>query len=73
MVKGTADVIQSPFFKAIAEEVASSQWIGIAMDQLLGPDTGRVFNDESAGVAAGSVSPEDATKTIKSSFEQNKQ
>jgi raffinose/stachyose/melibiose transport system substrate-binding protein len=72
MVKGTADVIQSPFFKAIAQEVSESNWIGIAMDQLLGPDTGRVFNDESAAVAAGSASAEDATKAIESSFEQNK-
>ena len=72
MVKGTAEVIQSPFFKAIAQEVSQSDWIGIAMDQLLGPDTGRVFNDESAAVAAGSASAEDATKAIETSFEQNK-
>ena len=72
MVKGTADVIQSPFFKAIAQEVSKSDWIGIAMDQLLGPDTGRVFNDESAAVAGGTASAEEATKAIESSFEQNK-
>jgi raffinose/stachyose/melibiose transport system substrate-binding protein len=72
MVKGTAEAIQSPFFKPIAQEVAKSNWIELAMDQLLGPDTGLVFNDESAAVAAGSASAEDATKAIKSAMERNK-
>jgi raffinose/stachyose/melibiose transport system substrate-binding protein len=73
MVKGTAEAIQNPFFKGIATEVAESDWIEIAMDQLLGPDTGLVFNDESAAVAAGSVSPADAAKAIESALERNKQ
>jgi raffinose/stachyose/melibiose transport system substrate-binding protein len=73
MVKGTADAIQNPLFKGIATEVAESGWIEIAMDQLLGPDTGLVFNDESAAVAAGSVSPADAAKAIESALERNKQ
>ena len=72
MVKGTAEAIQSPFFKQIALEVGKSGWIEIAMDQLLGPDTGLVFNDESAAVAAGSASAEDATKAIESALERNK-
>jgi raffinose/stachyose/melibiose transport system substrate-binding protein len=37
-VKGTADVIQDPLIKRIAEEIDKSQWIQIAMDQLLGPE-----------------------------------
>ena len=73
MVKGTAEAIQNPFFKGIATEVAESDWIEIAMDQLLGPDTGLVFNDESAAVAAGSASPADAAKAIESALERNKQ
>jgi len=72
MVKGTAEAIQSPFFKPIAEEVAKSNWIELAMDQLLGSDTGLVFNDESAAVAAGSASAEDATKAIETALERNK-
>lgn len=47
MVIGTADAIQNPFFKQIASEIEKSQWIAIAIDQQLGPDTGRVFNDVS--------------------------
>src|SRR6266478_6172767 len=58
MVKGTADAIQNPFFKALALEVNNSGWIGIAMDQLLGREAGRVFNDEAASVCGGAKSPE---------------
>ena len=72
MVKGTTDAIQNEFFKEIAQEVEKSQWIAIAMDQLLGPDTGRVFNDVSAEVAAGSTTPEQAAKTIEDSWIENK-
>jgi raffinose/stachyose/melibiose transport system substrate-binding protein len=72
MVKGSAEAIESPFFKPIAEEVAKSNWIELAMDQLLGSDTGLVFNDESAAVAAGSASAEDATKAIETALERNK-
>jgi len=54
MVKRTTDAVQSQFFKQIAQEVEKSQWIAIAMDQLLGPDTGRIFNDVSAD---GRVAP----------------
>jgi raffinose/stachyose/melibiose transport system substrate-binding protein len=72
MVKGTADLIKDPFLKQIAAEVEKSQWIAIAIDQLLGPDTGRVFNDASAEVAAGNMSAEKAVKTIEQSWEQNK-
>ncbi len=72
MVKGTADVIQNPFFKQIAQEVEKSQWIAIAMDQLLGPDTGRVFNEVSGDVAAGNTTAEQAAKTIEDSWIQNK-
>jgi len=70
MVKGTADATQSHFFKQIAQEVEKSQWIAIAMDQLLGPHTGRVFNDVSADVAAGTMRAEQAAKTIEDSWQQ---
>jgi raffinose/stachyose/melibiose transport system substrate-binding protein len=73
MVKGTADVIKDPFQKAIAKEVESSQWIAIAIDQLLGPDTGRVFNDASADIAAGNMTPEQAANEVEKSWQQNKQ
>jgi raffinose/stachyose/melibiose transport system substrate-binding protein len=72
MVKGTADAIQNPFYKALALEVNHSDWICNAMDQLLGRDTGRVFNDEAAAVAVGAQSPEQATKAIENAWSKNR-
>ena len=72
MVKGTSDVIQNPFYKALALEVNKSGWISVAMDQLLGRDTGRVFNDEALAVAAGANSPEQATRSIENSWSQHR-
>jgi raffinose/stachyose/melibiose transport system substrate-binding protein len=73
MVKGTADFIKDAFYKQIAQETSNSGWIAIAIDQLLGPDTGRVFNDASADVAAGNMTAEQAAKTVEKSWEQNKE
>jgi ABC-type glycerol-3-phosphate transport system substrate-binding protein len=67
-----ADAIQDPLMKSVAQEVDKSQWIAIAMDQLLGPDTGRVFNDVSADIASGNTTPEKAVKAIEDSWKQNK-
>jgi len=72
MVKGTVDAIQNPFYKALAVEVNHSDWICAAMDQLLGQNTGRVFNDEAAAVAAGAESAEDATQSIENSWSKNR-
>ena len=58
--------------KSVAQEVDKSQWIAIAMDQLLGPDTGRVFNDVSADIASGASTPEKGVKAIEQSWQQNK-
>jgi raffinose/stachyose/melibiose transport system substrate-binding protein len=71
-IKGTAELIKDPFLKGIAAEVGKSEWIAIAIDQLLGPDTGRVFNDASADVAAGHMSAEQAAKAVEQSWQQNK-
>jgi raffinose/stachyose/melibiose transport system substrate-binding protein len=71
-VKGTADAIQIPFLRQIAQEIGKSQWIQIAMDQLLGPDTGRVLNDVSADLASGNTTPEKAAKALEASWQQNK-
>jgi raffinose/stachyose/melibiose transport system substrate-binding protein len=73
MVKGTAELIKDQFQKAIAQEVEKTQWIQIAMDQLLGPDTGRVFNDACADIAAGNMTAEQAANAVEKSWQQNKQ
>jgi raffinose/stachyose/melibiose transport system substrate-binding protein len=72
MVKGTAEAIQNPFYKALALEVNHSDWVCLAMDQLLGRETGRVFNDEALAVAAGTKSPEQAAQAIEDFWSQNR-
>src|SRR6516225_6284610 len=71
-LKGTADAIQNPHLKRVAEEIGRSEWIQIAMDQLLGPDTGRLFNDVTADLASGNTTPEKAAKAIEASWQKNK-
>jgi len=68
MVKGTADAIQQPLIRSIAQEVDNTGWIQIAMDQLLGPDAGRVFNDKATAIASKAAIPEKAAKAIQDSF-----
>ena len=60
------------FYKALALEVNHSAWICLAMDQLLGRETGRVFNDEALAVAGGGKSPEQAAQAIEDSWLQNR-
>jgi raffinose/stachyose/melibiose transport system substrate-binding protein len=72
MVKGAAEAIHDPFYKALALEVNHSRWIGLAMDQLLGRDTGRVFNDEALAVASGGKSPEQAAEAIENSWSRHR-
>src|SRR6516225_2912416 len=71
-VKGTADAIQDSLLKEIAQQFEQSEWLQIPMDQLLGPDTGRVFNDVSADIASGNTTPEKGVKAIEQSWQQNK-
>lgn len=72
MVKGAAESIHDAFYKALAFEVNHSDWICLAMDQLLGRETGRVFNDEALAVAAGTKSPEQAAHAIENFWSQNR-
>ena len=71
-VKGTADAIQDPLLKEIAQQIEKSEWLQIPMDQVLGPDTGRVFNDVSTDIASGNSTPGKGAKAIEESWQQNK-
>jgi len=72
-VKDTADAIQDPLLKEIAQQIERSEWLESPMDQVLGPDTGRVFNDVSTDIASGNSTPEKGAKAIEESWQQNKQ
>ena len=72
-VKDTADAIRDPLLKEIAQQIERSEWLESPMDQVLGPDTGRVFNDVSTDIASGNSTPEKGAKAIEESWQQNKQ
>jgi raffinose/stachyose/melibiose transport system substrate-binding protein len=72
-VKGTADAIQDPLLKEVAQQIERSEWLESPMDQVLGPDTGRLFNDVSTDIASGNTTPEKGAKAIEESWKQNKQ
>jgi len=72
MVKGISDAIRNPFYKALSLEVNNTGWICVAMDQLLGRASGRIFNDEAAAVAIGAKSPEQAVQAIETSWSENR-
>jgi raffinose/stachyose/melibiose transport system substrate-binding protein len=72
MVKGISDAIRNPFYKALSLEVNNTVWICVAMDQLLGRASGRIFNDEAAAVAIGATSPEQAVQAIETSWSENR-
>jgi hypothetical protein len=72
LLKGPKRRSRIPSTKPLLWEVNHSGWICVAMDQLLGRETGRVFNDEALAVAAGIRSPEQATQTIENSWSKNR-
>jgi raffinose/stachyose/melibiose transport system substrate-binding protein len=72
-VKDTADAIRDPLLKEIAQQIERSEWLESPMDQVLGPDTGRVFNDVSTDIASCNSTPEKGAKAIEESWQQNKQ
>jgi raffinose/stachyose/melibiose transport system substrate-binding protein len=72
MVKGISDAIRNPFYKALSLEVHNTGWICVAMDQLFGRASGRIFNDEAAAVAIGAKSPEQAVQAIETSWSENR-
>jgi hypothetical protein len=58
--------------RGIAQALDKSDWIEIAMNILLGPDTGLVFDDVCEELAAGGTTPEKAAKDIEDSWQKNK-
>jgi raffinose/stachyose/melibiose transport system substrate-binding protein len=64
VVKGADKDMANPFFKRNALNLAASPYHQIFYDQMLGPSVGRVVNDVSTDIAAGSLSPKEAAVAI---------
>jgi raffinose/stachyose/melibiose transport system substrate-binding protein len=67
---GTAESIQHPIVRLLAENLANATYIQPGYDQLLGPSVGQVVNDISADLAAGLIGPEEAAQTVQDAWAQ---
>jgi raffinose/stachyose/melibiose transport system substrate-binding protein len=68
-VKGTDAFIKDPFIAQVAKDIGASTWHQNFLDQDLGPAVGRVVNDMSVAIAAGTTSPEDAAAAIQDAWD----
>lgn len=65
---GADAAVVNPFFQQISASLAASQFHQIFLDQALGADVGATFNDASADLASGAISPEDAVAAIQEAW-----
>jgi raffinose/stachyose/melibiose transport system substrate-binding protein len=65
---GADTAVVNPFFQQISASLAASQFHQIFLDQALGADVGATFNDASADLASGAISPEDAVAAIQEAW-----
>ena len=68
VVKGTQDAIKHPILRALAENVAKSNYHQIFYDQMLGPSVGAVVNDISADLAGGRIKPAEAAQAVQEAW-----
>lgn len=68
--KGAEAGLGSAFMQNIARNIANSTYHQNFYDQDLGPSVGRVVNDATTEIAAGTMTPKQAAKAIQDAFRQ---
>lgn len=68
--KGAEAGLGSAFMRNIAQNIANSSYHQNFYDQDLGPSVGRVVNDATTEIAAGTMTPKQAAKAIQDAFRQ---
>lgn len=68
--KGAEAGLGSAFMRNIAQNIANSTYHQNFYDQDLGPSVGRVVNDATTEIAAGTMTPKQAAKAIQDAFRQ---
>ena len=63
--------ITDPLLKQAADELSESTYHQNYFDQDLGPDVGRVVNDQTTALVAGTVTPEQVAKQIEEAWSLN--
>ena len=71
IVKGADVSLTNPFLQQVAQNISNSEYHQIFYDQFLGADIGRVVNDVSTDLAAGIITPEEATQAVQEAWEFN--
>lgn len=71
VAKGADRDIKNKFFGGISKNIANSGYHQLFLDQDLGPDVGRAFNDGATAMAIGTMSPEEAAATVHEAWEDN--
>lgn len=66
---GADAAVVNPFFQKMAANLAGSSFHQIFLDQALGADVGATFNDASADLAGGSITPEEAAQMVQEAWE----
>jgi raffinose/stachyose/melibiose transport system substrate-binding protein len=69
MTKGTAEALQNPHMKRMAEDFARSPYFQLVYDQMLGRGGGIMVNELSAALAAGSITPEEAARDLQEEWQ----
>lgn len=71
VAKGADSALKNPYFAEMARNIAASEYHQLFLDQDLGPDVGRAFNDASAAIVNGSMTPEEAAESVQESWDMN--
>ncbi|MEO8757671.1 MAG: extracellular solute-binding protein [Devosia sp.] len=69
---GSAEDLKDPMLQLVAQQIAASSKHQNFLDQDLGPDVGRVFNDVATALAAGTMSPEEAAAALQEAMDNSK-
>ena len=70
-VPAANDAIKDPLLKQAGEELAHSTYHQNYFDQDLGPDVGRVVNDQTTALVSGSATPEQVARRIQDAWSLN--
>ncbi|HEX3349717.1 MAG TPA: extracellular solute-binding protein [Acetobacteraceae bacterium] len=71
-VPAANDAIADPLLKQAADELARSTYHQNYFDQDLGPDVGRVVNDQTTALVGGTATPEQVAKQIQEAWDLNR-
>jgi raffinose/stachyose/melibiose transport system substrate-binding protein len=67
--KGSAEALQNPLLKRLAEDFERSSYLQVVYDQKLGRGGGMMVNELSAALAAGSITPKEAAQGLQEEWQ----